>query len=136
VEVRPSKEDEKCTPQVELNPLPSHLRYTFLGLNKSFSYIVNASLNGTQIAKLLSALRKHRGVIGYSIDHIKGISPSFCMHQILLNDEHHPSRQPQRRLNLNMQEVVKKEVVKLLDVIIIYPNSDSDLVSPVQVVFS
>jgi len=33
-----------------------------------------------------------------------------------------------------MQEVVKKEVVKLLDAGIIYPISDSEWVSPVQVV--
>ena len=33
-----------------------------------------------------------------------------------------------------MQEVVKKEVVKLLDVGIIYPISDSEEVSPIQIV--
>ncbi|KAG9453132.1 hypothetical protein H6P81_006036 [Aristolochia fimbriata] len=45
-----------------------------------------------------------------------------------------PSIQPQRRLNPTLQEVVKKEVIKLLDAGIIYPISDSALVSPVQVV--
>ena len=33
-----------------------------------------------------------------------------------------------------MQEVVKKEILKLLDAGIIYPISDSEWVSPVQVV--
>jgi len=33
-----------------------------------------------------------------------------------------------------MQEAVKKKIVKLLDVKIIYPNLHSDWVSPVQVV--
>ena len=33
-----------------------------------------------------------------------------------------------------MQEVVKKEVVKLMDAGIIYPISDSSWVSPIQVV--
>ena len=79
-------------------------------------------------------LRKDRGAIGYSIDDMKGISPSFCMHRILLDDEHRPSRQPQCQLNPNMQEVVKKEVVKLLDAGIIYPILNSDWVSPVQVI--
>jgi len=74
--------------------LPSHLRYKFLGPSETFSVIINASLDGTQIAKLLSVLRKHKGSTGYSIDDIKGISPSFCMHRIILDDEHHPSRQP------------------------------------------
>ncbi|KAH9681943.1 hypothetical protein KPL71_027149 [Citrus sinensis] len=40
----------------------------------------------------------------------------------------------QRRLNPNMKEVVRTEVLKLLDAGIIYPISDSSWVSPVQVV--
>lgn len=56
------------------------------------------------------------------------------MHKVHLEDDHHPSIQDQRHLNPNMQEVVKKEVMKLLDVGIIYPISDSKWVSPVQVV--
>ena len=83
---------------------------------------------------MLDVLRKHRGAIGYSVDDIHGLSPSFCMHRIFLDEGHCPSRQPQRRLNSNMQEVVKKEIIKLLDAGIIYPISDSEWVSPVQVV--
>ena len=45
-----------------------------------------------------------------------------------------PSRQPQRRLNPIMKEVVKKEVLKLLDVGVIYPIADSKWVSLTQVV--
>jgi hypothetical protein len=56
------------------------------------------------------------------------------MHQIHLEDEAKPTRDAQRRLNPHMKEVVKKEVLKLLDVGIIYPISDSQWVSPVQVV--
>ncbi|KAJ9535149.1 hypothetical protein OSB04_un001772 [Centaurea solstitialis] len=63
-----------------------------------------------------------------------GISPSFCTHRILLNDEHASSVEHQRRLNPNMKEVVQKEVLKLLKSGIIYPISDSPWVSPVQVV--
>ena len=45
-----------------------------------------------------------------------------------------PSRQPQRRLNPIMKEVVKKEVLKLLDVGVIYPIADSKWASLTQVV--
>ena len=45
-----------------------------------------------------------------------------------------PSRQPQRRLNPIMKEVVKKEVLKLLDIGVIYPIADSKWVNPTQVV--
>ena len=42
--------------------------------------------------------------------------------------------QPQRRLNPSMKEVMKAEIIKLLDAGMIYPISDSAWVSPVQVV--
>ena len=53
---------------------------------------------------------------------------------INFEDEVKASRQPQRSLNPNMREVVKTEVLKLLDAGIIYPISDSKWVSPAQVV--
>ncbi|GJS12747.1 reverse transcriptase domain-containing protein [Tanacetum coccineum] len=51
-----------------------------------------------------------------------------------MEDEFKPSIQPQRRVNPNIKEVVKKEVIKLLDTRLIYPISDSPWVSPVQVI--
>ena len=56
------------------------------------------------------------------------------MHRILLNEDSKPVRQPQRRLNPTILEVVKKEVSKLLATGMIYPISDSEWVSPVHVV--
>jgi len=56
------------------------------------------------------------------------------MHRILLEEDAKPVRQPQRRLNPQLMEVVKKEVTKLLQAGIIYPISDSTWVSPVYVV--
>ena len=56
------------------------------------------------------------------------------MHQILLENDSRPIRQPQRRLNPTILDVVKKEVMKLLVAGIIYPISDSTWVSLVQVV--
>ncbi|GJY17057.1 reverse transcriptase domain-containing protein [Tanacetum coccineum] len=84
--------------------------------------------------RLLEVLRNHKGAIAWSIADIKGIDSSFCTHKILMEDEFKPSVQPQRRVNPNIKEVVKKEVIKLLDAGLIYPISDSPWVSPVQVV--
>ena len=49
-----------------------------------------------------------------------------------MKEEAKPVRQPQRRLNPDMQEVVRVEVLKLLQAGIIYPISDSPWVSPTQ----
>ncbi|XP_078166211.1 uncharacterized protein LOC144560859 [Carex rostrata] len=121
-------------PKVELKPLPSTLRYAFLGPNETYPVIVNADLSESQTQRLLAELRLHKKAIGYTIDDIKGINPSITTHRILMEDDHSPSIEPQRRLNPNLKEVVKKEVLKLLDAGIIYPISDSSWVSPVQVV--
>ncbi|XP_019420703.1 PREDICTED: uncharacterized protein LOC109330888 [Lupinus angustifolius] len=51
-----------------------------------------------------------------------------------MEEDYKPVAQPQRRLNLIMKEVVKKEVMKLLDAEMIYPIYDGKWVSPVQVV--
>ena len=51
-----------------------------------------------------------------------------------MEEECKPKVQPQRRLNPSMKEIVKVEVIKLLDASMIYPISDSPWVSLVQVV--
>lgn len=65
---------------------------------------------------------------------MKGINPSVYMHEILLEDGYKPSREHQMRLNLNMKEVVKKKVLKLLEVGVIYSISDSKWVNHIHVV--
>ncbi|CAM8911555.1 unnamed protein product [Rhodiola kirilowii] len=123
---------ESCT--VELKPLPASLRYEFLGPNSTYPVIVNASLTDVETQKLLVVLREHRPALGYSIDGLKGISPDLCMHRINLEDDARPSRDALRRLNPKLNDVVKKEILKLLDAGIIYSVADSKWVSPVHVV--
>lgn len=47
---------------------------------------------------------------------IKGIHPSMSMHWILLEEDSKPSIDAQRRLNLTLKEVIRKEVLKWLAV--------------------
>ena len=65
---------------------------------------------------------------------MKGIGPLVCTHHKYMEEEAKPIRQPQRKLNPHLQEVVRTEVLKLLQVGIIYPISNSPWVSPTQVV--
>jgi hypothetical protein len=51
-----------------------------------------------------------------------------------MEQDHKPVREHQRRLNIAMRKVVKKDVLKLLKAGVIYPISNSEWVSPVQVV--
>ena len=118
-------------PKMEKNPLPSHLRYAYLGDASTLPVIISTSLIAAEEDKLLRVLRDHKDVLGWSLADLKGIHPSMCMRHILLEDGHKPSVEAQRRLNPTMKEVVRKEVLKWLDAGVIYPISDSAYVSPV-----
>nr|GEV57145.1 hypothetical protein [Tanacetum cinerariifolium] len=74
---------------------------------------------------LLKVLSKYKATVGWTFADLKGISPSLCMHRIVTDPDVKPSKDAQRRLNPNMKELMKKEVLKWLDARIIYLISDS-----------
>jgi hypothetical protein len=96
--------------------------------------IIYDQLTQEKTHRLITILEQHRSAFGYSLQDLKGISPALCTHRIPTNPGVIRSREPQRRLNNAMREVVKKEVLKLLHVGIIYHVPHSEWVSPVQVV--
>ncbi|XP_075507541.1 uncharacterized protein LOC142544371 [Primulina tabacum] len=112
---RPLKSSIEEVPILEMKHLPWHLKYLFFLDNDKLPVIVSSTLTETEEEKLLRVLRKHIKAIVWSIADIKGISSSMCMHKILMEADHKTYTQPQRRLNPAMQEVAKKEVIKLLD---------------------
>ena len=117
-----------------LKELPSHLKYAYLELPRSKPVIIFARLSYAEEQKLLENLKKYQESIAWSIDELKGISPSIYMHKILLKENAKPSVEHQRRLNPVMKEIVRKEVLKWLNTSFIYAISDSPWVSPVHVV--
>ena len=82
----------------------------------------------------MKTLKKHHVAIGYTLDDLKGISPTLCQHKINLEKDAKPVHDHQRRLNPKMKELVRKEILKLLEAGIIYPVADSQWVSPVHCV--
>ena len=73
---------EERLPKLKLKPLPSHLKYAFLGVEETFPVIISSSLGSNQENKLFEILRTHRSAIGWTIADIKGISPLICTHRI------------------------------------------------------
>ncbi|GKB89660.1 reverse transcriptase domain-containing protein [Tanacetum coccineum] len=121
-------------PKLELKDLPSHLEYAFLEGTDKLPVIISKELKDEEKAALLKVLKSHKRAIAWKISDMKGIDHSFCTHKILMEDDFKPEIQHQRRLNPKIHEVIKKEVIKLLDVGLIYPISDSLWVSPVHCV--
>ncbi|GJV65185.1 reverse transcriptase domain-containing protein [Tanacetum coccineum] len=96
--------------------------------------IIAKDLKDEEKAALLKVLKSHKRAIAWKLSDIKGVSPEFCTHKILMEEDYEPSVQSQRRVNPKIHDVIKKEVEKLLDAGLIYPISDSPWVSPVHCV--
>ena len=108
-------EHETSAEGLILKELPSHLKYAFLEPEKRKPVIISVALTEVEEQKL-----KKRERIAWSIEDLKGISPSIFMHKILLNDNAKNSIEHQRRLNLVMKEFVRKEFLKWLNAGFIY----------------
>ncbi|GKA70960.1 reverse transcriptase domain-containing protein [Tanacetum coccineum] len=127
---------EEPPTDLELKPLPDNLEYVFLEEPSFLPVIISSQLSKEKKNKLIYVLKKHKQAFAWKMTDIPGICPSFCKHKIQLLDENPKETvvQKQRRLNPNMQEVVKKEIVQLLDTCIIYPIANSPWVSPINCV--
>ncbi|WKA06680.1 hypothetical protein VitviT2T_024570 [Vitis vinifera] len=105
---------EEETPKLNLKPLPVELKYTYLEENNQCPVVISSSLTSHQEKFLLEVLKRCKKAIGWQISYLKGISRLVCTHHIYMEEKVKPIRQPQRRLNPHLQEVVLTEVLKLL----------------------
>nr|GEV61763.1 reverse transcriptase domain-containing protein [Tanacetum cinerariifolium] len=110
---------EERRTDLELKPLPDNLKHILIEKPYFLHVIISSQLSAKNKSKLISILKKHKEAFTWKMTDIPGIYSSFCKHKIQLLDDKKPVVRKQRRLNPNMQEVVKKEIVKLLDIGII-----------------
>ncbi|XP_012472418.1 uncharacterized protein LOC105789591 [Gossypium raimondii] len=107
---------------MEIQQFGNGFRRSFESLYLSVIFV---ELTINQEMQLLKVLKKSKKALEWSIADIKGIIPATSMHKIILEDFHGKSIEQQRRLSPVMKEVDKKEIIKWLDVGIIYLISDS-----------
>nr|GEV65836.1 hypothetical protein [Tanacetum cinerariifolium] len=112
-------------PEVELKDLPSHLEYAFLEGYDKLPVIIAKDLSDDEKTALTTVLKSHKRAIAWKLSDIKGIDPVFHTHKILMEDDFKPAVQHQRRVIPKIHDVIKNEVLKLLDAGLIYPVSDS-----------
>nr|GEV84746.1 reverse transcriptase domain-containing protein [Tanacetum cinerariifolium] len=131
-EVVKEKSSIEEPPDLKLKDLSSHLGYAYLEGVDKLPVIIAKDLKVNEIEALLKVLKSHKRAIAWKITDIKGIDPRFCTHKILIKEDYKPAVQSQRWANPKIHEVIKKEVIKLLDARMIYPISDSPWVSPIH----
>ena len=83
-------------PTLDLKPLPSELKYVYLGRDETYPVVISSHLDEEQESRLIATLLEHKSAIGWSIADLKGIDPLICTHRIHLEENAKTSRQPQR----------------------------------------
>jgi hypothetical protein len=71
---------------------------------------INPTLSKSQKKQLLDVLRKHKEAFAWDYIDMKGIPANSCTHHIYIKEDCHPMRQPQRRMNPALKNVVKEEL--------------------------
>nr|GEV97931.1 putative ribonuclease H-like domain-containing protein [Tanacetum cinerariifolium] len=133
-EAKSDKSSVDEPPMVELKALPPYLEYAFMEGDDKLPVIIAKDLSIEEKISLITVLKSHKQAIAWKLSDIKGINPEFCTHKILMEEDFTPAVQCQRRVNPKIHDVIKQEVIKLLDARLIYPISDSPWVSPVHCV--
>ncbi|GKE51164.1 reverse transcriptase domain-containing protein [Tanacetum coccineum] len=100
---------EEPPTNLKLKPIPENLEYVFLEEPSFLHVIISSQLSAQKKSKLVSVLKQHKEAFAWKTTDIPSIYPSFYKHKIQLLDDKKPVVQKQRRLNPNMQEVVKKK---------------------------
>ncbi|KAI5022416.1 hypothetical protein ZWY2020_059146 [Hordeum vulgare] len=115
----------KCDLVFELKQLPDTIKYAYLDEKEIDPVIISASVSEHEEKKLLKTPRKHRASIGYTLDDLKGISPTLCQHEIKTDPDSKPVADHQRRLNPKMKEIVEV----FMDDFSVYGSSFDDCLS-------
>nr|GEV61190.1 reverse transcriptase domain-containing protein [Tanacetum cinerariifolium] len=134
VEPKNKKSSIDEPPVVELKDLPPHLEYAFLEGDDKLPVIIAKDLKDQEKTALKKVLKSHKQALTWQLSDIKGINLKFCTHKILIEDDFKPAVQHERKVNPKIHEVIKKEVLKLLDSGFIYTISDIPWVSLVYCV--
>ena len=78
--------------KVELKILPNHLKYVFLEENKTKPVVISRELTVEEENRLVEVLKRHMETIGWHISNLKGISPAYCMHKIMIEKDYRQVR--------------------------------------------
>ena len=90
VEILGDPPPPKGDPVFELKQLLDTLKYAYLDEKQIYHVIISANLSEHEEKKLLKTLKKHQAAIGYTLNDLKGISPTLCQHKIKLEKDAKP----------------------------------------------
>nr|GEZ47766.1 reverse transcriptase domain-containing protein [Tanacetum cinerariifolium] len=133
-EAKTNKSSIDEPPEVKLKVLPPHLKYAFLEGKDKLPVIIAKDLSVKEKTALITVLKSQKRAIACKLFDIKGIDLEFCTDKILMEEDFEPAVQHLIRVNPKIYDLIKNQILKLLDAGLIYLISDSPWVSLVHCV--
>ncbi|KAK2358323.1 hypothetical protein QL285_095517 [Trifolium repens] len=111
--VKDSSKDEAPMPTVpEMKELPPNWKYVFLNEDSKDPVIVSSSLTPLDEEVLLKKFKEGQGGLGFDLN---GVIPVLCVTPVKNEEELNPSNVPFEPPNPSLEELVRKEVMKLVE---------------------
>ncbi|KAK2354220.1 hypothetical protein QL285_091766 [Trifolium repens] len=111
--VKDSSSDEAPMPTVpELKELPPNWKYVFLKEDSKDPVIVSSSLTPLEEEVLLKKFKEGQGGFGFDLN---GVIPVLCVTPVKNEEELNPSNVPLEPPNPSLEELVRNEVMKLVE---------------------
>jgi hypothetical protein len=121
--VKDSSKDEAFMPTFpELKELPPNWKYVFLNEDSKDPVIISSSPTPLEEEVLLKKFKEGQGGLGFDLN---GVIPVLCVTTIKNEEEPHSGNAPLEPPTPSLEELVRKEVMKLVE---------SGMLNPAQVV--
>ena len=121
--------EETLVSSTELIPVIDHSKSVPVELDLGKTMNINPNLKIDKMECLVTLLEHNKGYFSWEYTNMIGIPSELCMYHIYIKNDSKPVHQPQHRMNLNLRDIVKEEIQKLLEEGFIYPISDNEWVS-------
>lgn len=93
-------------PSLWLKPLPSHLRYIFLGENDTLPIIISNKLSTEQENRVCEVISKRIKVMEWKNSTIEGLSLSNVVHKLYMKDSYRATKMKERGVKFKMKEIL------------------------------
>ncbi|KAK2441832.1 hypothetical protein QL285_013078 [Trifolium repens] len=111
--VKDGSSDEAPMPTVpELKELPPNWKYVFLNEDSKDPVIVSSSLTPLEEEVLLKKFKEGQGGLGFDLN---GVIPVLCVTPVKNEEEPNPGDLPLEPHSSSLEELVRKEVMKLVE---------------------
>ena len=117
---------ETLVSSIEIIPIIENSKSIPVEIKPKKTLNINPNLKTDELEHLVTFLKQHKGAFSWEYTDMRGIPSGLCTHHIYIKNDSKSIHQPQRRMKLNLRDIMKEEIQRILEEGFIYPILDSE----------